>query len=127
MALLVASLLAILETLDQRLELLCRPCDGRFSVALGRLPEQAQGRIPGAVVATELPAPVRNVSQENPSRPPQRARQMGNRRIGRDDQIQALHYRRTIDEGIALIVEFVAQRLYTHAGRQSGQLIQALV
>src|SRR5579871_1817921 len=52
---------------------------------------------------------------------------MGDRRIGGDDQVQALHHGRTIDEGIPFAVEFVAKRFYVDAGRQRERLVEAVV
>ncbi len=52
------------------------------------LAEQAGGRIPRAVFAVQQPAPIGIERQQQPHRLAQHRRQMGDRRVHRDDQIQ---------------------------------------
>jgi hypothetical protein len=52
------------------------------------LPEQARGRIPGAVLAIQQPAPVGNERQQHPDRLAERAGKMGDTGVHRDDEIE---------------------------------------
>src|ERR1700740_769292 len=58
------SLVCFLRAL--RRELGGDPRDDRLVAALGALPEQAQARIPGRVLAIEQPPPIRRIGQHDP-------------------------------------------------------------
>ena len=66
-----------------------------------RLPVQPRGRIPRAVGAPQLPAPIGVPGQQNPGRTSEGAGQMRHAGIDADDQIQAIAER----GGVAEIVE----------------------
>ena len=62
------------------------------------LPEQAHGRIPGAVVAVEQPAPIGQTGQHDPGRAPERAREMGDAGAYCNDEVEAGDERRGLDK-----------------------------
>ena len=76
-----------------------------FPAARFILPEQARGRIPGAVHPVEQPAPVRNERQQHPDRFRQRAGQMGYAGIDRNNKIEIGDQRRGIGEILQLLAE----------------------
>ena len=52
--------------------------------------------------------------KRNPGRTTQRTRQVSNRRIGRDDQVEVAHDRGCVYEGIGSAIKFIAQYLYDY-------------
>ena len=76
--------------------------DHPFPIPGSLLTEQARGRIPGAVVAIEQPAPVGTVLQHDPHRLAQSAGEMRDRRIDRHDQVQQRDQRRRVGEVAAV-------------------------
>src|SRR5450631_1592056 len=64
--------------------------DDAVPVAQRRLPEQPGAGVPRAVVAADQPAPVTRKWQQYPQRLAQCARQMRDRGINRDHQIELL-------------------------------------
>src|SRR5581483_5728241 len=72
--------------------------DDAAVVACFILPEQANGRIPRAVITTQQPAPVRQVGQQNPGRPPERAGEMSDAGVDCDHEIKTIDQRRGLGE-----------------------------
>ncbi len=62
--------------------------DHALPVAVPRLSEQPHGRVPGAVAAREQPAPVGRERQKGPHRLVERAREVNERRVGGNYQIE---------------------------------------
>ena len=62
--------------------------DHAVPVADGRLTKEARGRIPGALVALPQPAEIRVERQQDPDRRAERAGQVRDRRVRRDDEIE---------------------------------------
>src|SRR5262245_8147262 len=92
-----------------------------------RLPEQAHRRIPRAVVTIEHPAPVRHMPESKPRRSTERPRQMCDRRVGGDDQVEALHRGGGVDEGVRTAVEIIPERFDLTTRWQTSDLIQSVV
>ena len=99
----------------------------RAPVAARLLPEQPHRRIPGGIFAIEQPAPIGNFLQQQEGRAAKRAGKMRHRRIAGDDEIERLHHRRRIDEGIRPRVEISAQRLDLELCRRRGEFIQPIM
>src|ERR1700722_15952422 len=68
-----------------------QPVDHARVVARFALPEQANRRIPGAVVTTEQPAIIRRPRQKNPGGTPKCGGEMGDAGIAGDDEIEDLN------------------------------------
>ena len=71
-------------------------------VARFALPEQANRRIPGTVVATEQPTIIGRPGQKNPGWAPKRGGEMGDAGVDGDDEIETLHQRRRVREVLEL-------------------------
>src|SRR5262245_1444707 len=87
------------------------------------LTEETAGWIPGAVVATEQPAPVGEISQQDPHRLSQCAGKMRDAGIDRDDKIQLRYQRR----GVGKIIERVAAIKNIGAPFEKGGVLGANV
>ena len=75
----------------------------------------------------QQPAPIGHPFQRHPNGNPKRTRQMCNRGVRCNDQIEARHRSRCVDEGISASVEIWPQRLNSQLAAQGGQLIQTVL
>src|SRR5690348_11419266 len=86
-------------------KLLCHAIKDIFPIVELLLPEQADGRIPGAVVAIEHPAEIGRKRKESPDPLPKRARQMHYRSVDRDHGIEE----RNDGRGVGKILDLLAE------------------
>ena len=76
-----------------------------------RLTKEAHGGIPGQIGPFSQPAPFCVALERDPNRNGQSPREMRDRGVASDDEIEASHHRRRIDEGVGAGVKVGAQRL----------------
>ena len=93
--------------------------------AAASLTKKAHGRIPGQIGASGQPAPFRVALQRDPNRDGESPREMRDRSVARDDEIEASHRRRRIDEGVSAGVKIDAERLDPQRARQVCKLLLA--
>src|SRR5579872_4769745 len=101
----------------ERLELGADPLDHTRVVASLALPEQAGGRVPGAVVTIEQPAIIRRIGQQDPGWPAERGGKMGDAGIHRDDKIEAA------DQGSRLDKAGEVEGQVEDGARSKGRLV----
>src|SRR5579871_2890221 len=71
------------------------------------LPEQPHSRIPGTVGTMEEPAPIRHAFERHPGGTTERAGEMGERGIRRNDEIKRLHDGGRIEKCVWAGIEIV--------------------
>ena len=93
----------------------------------GILPKQASGRIPGAVVPIEVPAPIGYEGQQYPNRFCQRTSEVSDAGFHRDHEVQIRDERRRVGETPQLIAEMkkVASIIQQHRVGRADILLQA--
>ena len=80
--------LSVEARLAQAPQFIAQPGDHAVPVAEGRLPQQFRSRVPWGVAATAHPAKIGRVGKQDHHGFAQRARQMRDRRIDRNDDVE---------------------------------------
>jgi hypothetical protein len=94
------------------------PAEYAAPIARAGLPENSHGGVPAGVLPSEPPAPVREMRQDDPDRPPERPGEVGNGSVNLNDQIKVHDH----GGGIIEVPELRVEIHQIHARRRRCRL-----